>query len=203
MYLIHVALWHFVNVMALWKGSESDFNVFLNEFGNNDHNIWLTYNFDKKVTPFFELLISIENNGLSTITYHKETAVNICLQASSHHLGFLSGSIPMGQLLRICRNCTQLEDYRGEMEDMYKRFWERGYPHRIIRKVRKRALDCERSELFSTQDDEDSQASHYENNYMIWGTMGGVEGLFEHPLACLDSLPSAGSNSRSKTPNGS
>lgn len=124
------------------------------------------------------------------------------LQASNHYLGFLSGGIPMGQLLRIRRNCTQV-DYREEMEDMYRRFWERDYPHRMIRKVRKRASGCERSEFFSTQDVEDSQTSHYENNYMVWGTMRGVEGHFEHPLVCLDSLPSAGSNSRFDTPDGS
>lgn len=50
MYLIHVALWYTANILELWKGSESDFHVFLNELGNNDHNIWLTYNFEK-VTP--------------------------------------------------------------------------------------------------------------------------------------------------------
>lgn len=86
---------------------------------------------------FLDLSIRLVNGRLATKTFRKETAANTLLQADSHHPRSLIWEIPVGQFLRVQRNCSTEHDYRCESEQLYCRFRERGYYHRKLRRAKK------------------------------------------------------------------
>lgn len=55
--------------------------------------------------------------------------------------------MPIGQFLRIRRNCFDEVTYRLEAEDLYRRFRNRGYIHKTIRWAQKRASSAKRKNL--------------------------------------------------------
>lgn len=76
---------------------------------------------------FLYLTIRLEEGKLVTKTFLKKTAAKTLLYVGSHHPKSLIYGIPVGQFLRIRRNCSKDDDYRHEVDDLYKRFTERGY----------------------------------------------------------------------------
>lgn len=59
----------------------------------------------------------------------------------------MKDGIPIGQFLRIKRNCTKLANYRQESDDLYRRFCERGYLHRQLRKAKQKVARFDRKDL--------------------------------------------------------
>lgn len=140
MYRDHVLTWlrYIDDLLMLWKGTLDSLHKFMRELNMNERNIRLTYNFHKKKLSFLDLQITLEKGQLSTCTFRKETADNTLQHATSHHPHWLKNGIPVGQFLRIKRNCTEAADYRLESLDLYARFRERGYSHRQIRRARRK-----------------------------------------------------------------
>lgn len=102
----------------VWSGTHSELVEFMEELGNNTRNIHLTYVADPHEMSFLDLSIRVECGKLVTKTFWKETAANTLLQADSHHHGSLISGIPLGQFLRIRRNCSTEADYRLESESL-------------------------------------------------------------------------------------
>lgn len=141
MYRDHVLTWlrYIDDVLMIWRGTLDNLHDFMRELNTNQGNIRLTYNFDQRKLSFLDLQITLENGQLSTCTFRKKTAANTLLQATSHHPQWLKNGIPVGQFLRIKRNCTSAADYRRESLELYARFRERGYSHRQIKRDKKKA----------------------------------------------------------------
>lgn len=149
LYRSHVKTWlrYIDDVLVIWRGSLDELHQFMNELNNNDRNIRLTYQFDQKRLSFLDLQITLDEGQLNTSTFRKETAANTLLEATSHHPHWLKNGIPVGQFLRIKRNCTNVADYKRESSELYTRFRERGYSHRQLRRARKRAAVRNRESL--------------------------------------------------------
>lgn len=131
-------------------GSIEELHEFMRELNRNKRNVCLTYNYHQTQIPFLDLNISIKDGSLVTSTFRKETAANTLLYATSHHPDSLVQGIPICQFLRIRRNCTELEQFKKEVDT---RFRERGYsPHRTLRRAKKRAYEAERNQLLQTSD---------------------------------------------------
>lgn len=160
-YLDHAKLWlRFIDdVLLLWQGSVESLEGFLSELNENSRNIRLTFTYDLNEISFLDLLIRIDGDHLSTKTFLKATAANTLLEATSHHPKSLVRGIPTGQFLRIRRNCSLDQDYQAESKQLYKRFRERGYPHRSLKNSRKRASAIHRKELLIPKNDQDANKS--------------------------------------------
>ncbi|XP_072000686.1 uncharacterized protein [Engystomops pustulosus] len=65
----------------------------------------------------------------------------------SFHPKHLRESIPVGQFLRVRRNCSNITDFRAQAKDLTDRFRTRGYPKKVISKAFLRARDSERQNL--------------------------------------------------------
>lgn len=102
-------------------------------------------------------MISLKEQTLITNTYRKATAANTLLKADSHHPKWQKNGIPVGQFLRLKRNCTENHKYREEEKDLYKRFRERGYSHRQLRRAKQKVAKIERKELLHKQDNENNK----------------------------------------------
>lgn len=129
MYHSHAHTWlrYIDDVLMIWTGTVTDLHTFMTQLNINQRNIRLTYNFDRTSLPFLDLLITLQDGHLFTRTFRKETSANTLLSATCHHAHWLRNIIPVGQFLRIKRNCTKTSDYRKESIELYARFRERGY----------------------------------------------------------------------------
>ncbi|OCT74725.1 hypothetical protein XELAEV_18033712mg [Xenopus laevis] len=89
-----------------------------------------------------------KNNGvLCTWTYRKVTATNTLLRAESHHPQALIRGIPIGQFLRIWRNCSLDCDYEQQAEELTQRLTNRGYSKQTISTGYEKAKQSNRTEL--------------------------------------------------------
>ncbi|XP_071989323.1 uncharacterized protein [Engystomops pustulosus] len=62
----------------------------------------------------------------------KQTATNSLLSFTSFHPKHLRQSIPVGQFLRLRRNCSDIADFRKHAKDLTGRFRARGYPKKVL-----------------------------------------------------------------------
>ncbi|CAH2282770.1 Hypothetical predicted protein, partial [Pelobates cultripes] len=97
---------------------------------------------------FLDVTISITEDGTFHSTlYRKSTATNSLLHWTSHHPRSLKEVIPVGQYLRLRRNCSDIQDFTLKAKQLRQHFKEKGYPNRCLKKAYKRALQTERSDL--------------------------------------------------------
>lgn len=61
--------------------------------------------------------------------------------------------IPQGQYLRLRRNCSTIEAFKNEAQDLCNRFLERGYPDHVLRRAYHSALTRERTDLLTPGED--------------------------------------------------
>lgn len=88
---------------------------------------------------------------LSSTHHRKPTAGNTLFHASSAHPRPLVHSIHYAQFLRLCRNCTEEEDFRSQANAHRERLLLRGYSCTNLRKAFNRALACTRNSLLYGQ----------------------------------------------------
>lgn len=108
---------------------------------------------------FLDLQISIMGNKITTCTFRKPTAANTLLQASSHHPDHLIKVIPVGKFLRLLRNCSRDDDFLRKAGEKLDRFGDRGYPHRVLKKARKKSWSKDRRDLLASNKDTQKRSS--------------------------------------------
>lgn len=126
MYLGHVHTWlrYIEDVFMVWRGNLKDLRLFIDHLNQNKRNIHLTCTCDQIEISFLVLWITVEEGQLHTRTFRKETAANTLLRADRHHPHWLKNGSPIGQFLRIKRNCTKDDACKKEGTEMYQRFHE-------------------------------------------------------------------------------
>lgn len=105
-YLDHILCWYrFIDdLFLIWTGSKDLLVKFTWQLNINDLNLYFTFNLDPKHIPFLDLMIIKHIDGtIATYLYHKYTAGNPLLHASSVHPRPLVHSIPYVQFLRLHR----------------------------------------------------------------------------------------------------
>ncbi|XP_077145895.1 uncharacterized protein LOC143807824 [Ranitomeya variabilis] len=135
------------DILFIWEDSIERLDAFTIKLNQNQFNINLTYKYGRTV-DFLDLKIkTLEDGKIVTDVFRKSTATNTLLHASSaHHRSTING-IPTGQFLRIKRICTTMEDYEKQSSDLARRFHDRGYSNRQIKKGLKKANKTPREEL--------------------------------------------------------
>ncbi|XP_068113208.1 uncharacterized protein [Hyperolius riggenbachi] len=145
-----IAGWHrFIDdILILWQGSQEDLKQFLTLLNTNDVNIFLTSDISSTTVNFLDLHIMKDEEGhLISTLYRKKTAVNSLLHFSSYHTPTTRRNIPVGQFLRLRRNCSTPQAFEEEAGKLACRFRERGYPNKYVRKAWRRARFTNRETL--------------------------------------------------------
>ncbi|XP_075451093.1 uncharacterized protein LOC142492326 [Ascaphus truei] len=123
------------DVLMVWRGTEDMLKKFIEILNTNDLNLRLTLEYSYEQICFLDLLISKGHGGLiETTIYRKDTASNNILLASSQYPRPLIKVIPIGQFLRLRRNCRNEKDFEEKAKDMMIRFRARGYSQKTIKK---------------------------------------------------------------------
>lgn len=127
------------DVLCIWEGSKElllEFHIWLNS--RNPH-IQFTMDSSNEKIPFLDISIYVDDNRLQTTLFRKPTERNSLLQYGSHHPRGFKDNLPVGQFLRIRRNCSTRGNYIQESEVLSERLISRSYPARMVRRARKRA----------------------------------------------------------------
>lgn len=121
---------------------------FIRILNDNPWNIHLTWHASQTTADFLDLRINLTPEGhLCTTLFRKQTAVNSLLHYQSFHPRRQKESIPVGQFLRVRRNCSMEQDFENESKELAKRFRQRGYPEQCIQRAARRAKDTNRQVL--------------------------------------------------------
>lgn len=112
------------DLFFIWSGSLSSLHQFLEELNCNTSNIKLTSELSENCIHFLDINIYRQGNKLGTSVYFKPTDSNIYLPIQSGHYPMWLRNIPKGQLTRVRRNCTKIEDFESQALIMKKKFVE-------------------------------------------------------------------------------
>ncbi|OCT57287.1 hypothetical protein XELAEV_18003724mg [Xenopus laevis] len=92
-----------------------------------------------------------KTNTIHTTIYRKPCSGNTLLHAQSCHPRSQIAGIPIGQFLRLRRNCSTLGEFKIKADEMRDRFKERGYNSRSIQRAYTRAETTDRDILLTPQ----------------------------------------------------
>lgn len=111
---------------------------------------------------FLDVEVYIQNHRIETKLYRKPTAGNSLLHASNHHPRHLIHSIPYGEMLRIRRACSNVEDLTIAQHQSKARFTQRGYNAEVINKAIIKANSKDRKDLLTRKDSIPTNTSNKE-----------------------------------------
>ncbi|CAJ0920503.1 unnamed protein product [Ranitomeya imitator] len=145
-----VPLWtrYIDDIFLVWQGSSHELNMFMMDLNSNDLNIRLTHTSNSDFVEFLDVIVKRGPNGeINSDVYRKPTSTNLLLHASSSHPRHMIQSVPVGQFLRLRRICSSDTDFERQAEDLKKRFLERGYSRRVLKRAYNRARHSHRNDL--------------------------------------------------------
>lgn len=167
-FLPSIPLWRrFVDdVVFFWTGSESQLSNFMEYINNTTPFLRFTSEHSTEKINFLDLTILKKSNGeLETTIYRKPLSRNTLLRANSHHPKNLIKNIPIGQFLRLKRNCTNEADFENKAMEMAHRFRERGYAQTDISSAYQRARTTNRAHLLSKRKRSSAQRLCFSTEY--------------------------------------
>ena len=149
-FLHKIALWrrYIDDVLLVWTGTKDELNAFLTYANSTTNYLSFTMEHDTNKIDFLDLTIFKGEDGkLETTIYRKPLSRNTLLKADSNHSKRLISNIPIGQFLRLRRNCSSTLDFSKKAADLTKRFTERGYAKADLDSAYNRALNTDREAL--------------------------------------------------------
>ncbi|KAJ1206431.1 hypothetical protein NDU88_001836 [Pleurodeles waltl] len=108
-YRDQIRLWkrYIDDVLLIWTGSKEEALAFAAWLNGANPFLTFTMNIGDNKLLFLDLLIYEHEGGLSTEVYYKPTDRNNLLQYQSFHPRALRDNLPVGQFLRLRRNCEK------------------------------------------------------------------------------------------------
>ncbi|KAJ1153242.1 hypothetical protein NDU88_006003 [Pleurodeles waltl] len=148
-YRDQIKLWkrYIDDVLLIWTGSKEEAQAFAIWLNGANPFLTFTMNIGGKKLPFLDLLIFEQDGGLATEVYYKPTDCNNLLQYQSFHPRALRDNFPVGQFLRLRRNCSSVTDYRKHAEKLSTKLHTKDYPTHLINVAKKRARNNNRDQL--------------------------------------------------------
>lgn len=89
--------------------------------------------------------------GIAVSPYRKHSSINSTLRVRSCHPPHVLKNTPVGELIRVKRNCTNEGDFNKVEKDTLQRLVGRGYPKWSLDRASKIVADIPRSKLMSPE----------------------------------------------------
>lgn len=135
-YTSHKSTWLRYIDDVFWEGTTNNLMEFFDIINTNVHNLKFTMSHDCNTITLLDVQIKRDSEGkLHNTLFHKSTVGNTVLHADSFHPVPLKNSIPYGQYLRLCRNCSTDALFNEEATKLQIRLMERGYSRSCLRKA--------------------------------------------------------------------
>ncbi|XP_041420379.1 uncharacterized protein LOC121394196 [Xenopus laevis] len=137
------------DLLCVWKGDEMSFITFVQKLNQNELNLKFTSEYRSKTIEFLDVKLMVVDKEIQTTIFRKSCSGNTLLHATSCHPKNLVDGIPVGQFLRLRRNCSTNMKFQEQAEEMKERFLDRGYGRKIVDRAYQRARQTERRSLLS------------------------------------------------------
>ncbi|KAJ1082464.1 hypothetical protein NDU88_002631 [Pleurodeles waltl] len=126
-YLEHIRLWkrYIDDILPIWAGSRDEAHSFITWLNMENPFLTFTMTIGNDQLPFLDLLIHESDGVLATEVYQKPTDRNNLLQFKSFHPRSLRENLPVGQFLRLQRNCSKVSDYHKHANALSAKLLER------------------------------------------------------------------------------
>lgn len=141
------------DVIMLWRSDVTAVPDLISYFNNNGLGLKFTFTHDVSTIAFLDLQITSNSitSKIDTCTYRKPTAGNTTLHAASCHPLHTVRSIPIGELVRAKRNCSNDELYHKECDNIMDRLTQRHYPSWMLNRAKDRVNNTMRASLLETR----------------------------------------------------
>ena len=136
------------DIFLIFEGNELELNTFL-EYCNEYHpTIKFTAEYSKEKVSFLDTWVKINPEGqIYTDLYTKKTDTQNYLYYTSCHPKHCNEGGPLGEFLRLRRNCTNFTDFIAHAKKRKRDYLERGYPENILNNALEKAILTERESL--------------------------------------------------------
>ena len=120
-------------IFMVWTDGQASLLHFFKEINSVHSSIKFDCHHSKQCISFLDSKIHLDQAGnLKTSLYAKPTNRNAYLHHQSYYPPNQNYNIPYGQFLRIKKLCFHQEDAIEGMNDLSKKFRERGFPTEIV-----------------------------------------------------------------------
>ncbi|KAJ1140408.1 hypothetical protein NDU88_006761 [Pleurodeles waltl] len=149
LFLQQIKLWkrYIDDILLVWTGTREEALTFSNWLNADDPFLNFTMTIGDNRLVFLDLLIYENDGALATEVYYKPKDRNNLLQFQSFHPRSLKENLPVGQYLRLRRNCSTLTDYRKHADKLAIKLQTKDYPTHLVKKAYKRAHNNNRDQL--------------------------------------------------------
>lgn len=120
------------DLLFIWEGTEDTFKAFMTYLNKNQWGLFFSGTVSEAQIDYLDITISSEGSRVITKNFFK-----MC-DSNNHHRKWLR-NIPFGQLRRVRRNCTKIEDFKIQSRNLMDRFRDKHYPKTIIQAAYDRA----------------------------------------------------------------
>ena len=110
----------------------SDLQTFISFVQSFHPSVKFTFEISETKVTFLDMLIQINETGLSTSVHYKPTDSHSYLDHRSSHPPNTKNSIPFSQFLRLRRLCSDPVDFVEKAEEMKRFFLRRNYPQTVV-----------------------------------------------------------------------
>lgn len=141
------------DVLLMWEGPQNLVTPFVTYINNNSMGLKFTANIDFPTTNFLDLTLTgnTEDGTVSIAPYRKPTSSNSILMADSSHPPHVIKNIPLGELTRLKRNCSNPGEYSRIEESTLDRLKARRYPPWSLNRARERLAKTPRQTLLQAK----------------------------------------------------
>ena len=136
------------DIFMLWTGGEEALLSFFQEINAVHDSIKFDCKHARDVINFLDVNIHINADGtLKTSLFRKPTDRNAYLHHSSYHPEKLISNIPYGQFLRARKICSDPNDAHRSIQELERKFHERGFPRTSTEAQKRKAENIPRATL--------------------------------------------------------
>ncbi|KAM8952235.1 LOW QUALITY PROTEIN: uncharacterized protein RCH25_043022 [Pelodytes ibericus] len=139
--------WYIDDVFVCWAGTEDEFTQFVIDINSINSHITFTSELNAQRVSFLDTIVIRTGNKLETDIYSKPTDKNNLLLYSSFHPEHSKRGLPYSQLVRTKRIVSNPALLETRLDEMTKKFSDRGYDHMLLQTQRSRLSNISRDQL--------------------------------------------------------
>ncbi|XP_056409446.1 uncharacterized protein LOC130328055 [Hyla sarda] len=129
--------WRYIDdIFLIWSGGVSELLSFQDYLNDVITSIKFTLTHSYESINFLDVLVRVENGGLTTDLYIKPTDCNMLLKFESCHPRPMVNSLPFSQMLRARRITDTKDKLETALKRMTDNFAKRGYPRDLVQRHR-------------------------------------------------------------------
>ena len=137
--------WRYIDdIFLVWTHGEDKLEDFINHINSLHSTIKFTHEFSKSHVSFLDVMVSLDNNKISTDLFVKSTDTHQYHLHTSCHPSHIKKSIPFSLALRIRRICSTTEKFQQRTNELLEFLCKRGHRRQYVQSQISKAFQIPR-----------------------------------------------------------